>query len=60
MGKGFIAADLTRKQQDSDKILREKLKEFRAEGHSTAKINIGKIIKKEQQGVVVLYPPSAL
>jgi len=52
----FIAPDLTRKQQQVDKDLREKVKKFRSEGHSGVRIRQGKIIKNESGNqVVVLY-----
>jgi hypothetical protein len=57
--KVFIAPDLTRKQQEVDKELRDKVKQFREEGHSNVKIKQGKVIKNEEgKQVVVLYQPS--
>jgi hypothetical protein len=54
----FIAPDLTRKQQEVDKDLRDKVKKFREEGHSNVRIKQGKVIKNEEgQQVVVLYQP---
>jgi hypothetical protein len=54
----FIAPDLTRKQQLVDKDLREKLKQFKQEGHSNVKIKQGKVIKNEPgKEVVVMYQP---
>jgi hypothetical protein len=54
----FIAPDLTRKQQEIDKNLRDKVKQFRQEGHSNVKIKQGKAIKNEPgMQVVVLYHP---
>jgi hypothetical protein len=54
----YIAPDLTRKQQTVDKDLRDKLKQFRAEGHENVKIKQGKVVKNESgKGVVVLYQP---
>ena len=44
--KVFIMPDLTRKQQEQDKHLRQQLKKIRDEGEPTAKIKYGKIVKK--------------
>ena len=52
----FITPDLTRKQQSADKELRMKLKQFREQGETGAKIKYGKIVKNvDGQGEVVLY-----
>ena len=54
----FIAPDLTRKQQEIDKDLRDKVKQFRQDGHNNVKIKQGKVIKNEPgKEVVVLYHP---
>ena len=54
----FIAPDLTRKQQQIDKELRDKVKEFRSQGMTDVKIKSGKVIKNELgKQVVVLYQP---
>ena len=45
-----ILPDLTRKQQKVDKELRTKLKKFREQGESTAKIKYGKIVKNVSAG----------
>ena len=43
----FITPDLTRKQQEADKKLREKLKELRTNGNEEEyRIKHGKIVKK--------------
>ena len=44
--KVFITPDLTRKQQETDKVLREQVKKFRSEGHQNVSIRAGKVIKK--------------
>ena len=54
----FIAPDLTRKQQLVDKDLREKVKQFRSEGHNNVKIKQGKVVKNEPgKELVILYRP---
>jgi PHD-finger len=56
--KIYITPDLTRKQQEADKNLRDNLKKIRAEGEPTAKIQAGRVIKNlEGQQAVVLYDP---
>lgn len=57
--KVFITPDLTRRQQEKDKILRQQLKKIREEGEPTAKIKNGKVVKN-LNGLreVVLYQPS--
>lgn len=54
-----ICPDLTRKQQDQDKLLRNKLKEIRDSGVSDAKIRKGKVVKNDKGVELVLYelPP---
>ena len=49
--KLFITPDLTKRQQETDKILRMKLREFRDGGESSAKISYGKIIKNGPGGI---------
>ena len=44
--KIFITPDLTRKQQEVDKKLRDNLKRLRADGEFTANIQGGKVVKK--------------
>ena len=53
--KIFISPDLTRKQQEDDKTLRDKLKEFRNEGIEGVKINRGSIIRMDGSNRVVLF-----
>jgi hypothetical protein len=53
----FISPDLTRKQQEKDKELRQNLKRIRESGESEAKIKFGKIVKNGRGGKEeVLYP----
>jgi len=57
----FISPDLTRKQQLEDKELRDKLKAFRQNDHSGAKIIIkgGKIIMEQVGGQKnILFEPT--
>ena len=51
----YIVPDLTRKQQEADKILREHVKKFRAEGMEQVMIKKGKVIKNEGGTEVVLF-----
>ena len=44
--KVFITPDLTHKQQEVDKKLRDKLKELRTNGSDEYRIKRGKIVKK--------------
>lgn len=54
--KLFITPDLTKKQQEVDKVLRMKLKEIRDNGEKEAKINNGRIVKNGEGGqVLVLF-----
>lgn len=54
----FISPDLTRKQQEMDKELRNQLKKFREEGETEAKIRFGKVVKNGRGGrEEVLYQP---
>ena len=53
--KIFIAPDLTIQQQKDDKILRDKLKEFKTQGLTGLKINRGCIVKMEGDIRQVLY-----
>jgi len=56
--KIFISPDLTRKQQQADKVLREKLKKFKEDGHQNMTIRGGKIIKSMPgQKVEILFQP---
>src|SRR5277367_6584564 len=43
----YICPDLTRKQQEEDKTLRDKVKEFRNQGMVGVKINRGCVVKME-------------
>jgi len=53
----FISPDLTRKQQEKDKELRQNLKRIRESGESEARIRFGKIVKNGRGGrEEVLYP----
>ena len=55
--KVFITPNLTSKQQEVDKKLRDKLKELRTSGSDEYRIKRGKIVKKNLQGVEeVVYP----
>ena len=55
--KVFITPDLTRKQQEVDNKLRDKLKELRTNGSDEYRIKRGKIIFKNLQGAEeVVYP----
>lgn len=51
----YLVPDLTRKQQAEDKILRDKLKEIRLSGNSSAKIYKGEIVGDKEGVSVVLY-----
>jgi len=54
--KVFLQPDLTLKQQEIDKKLRDELKRLRSAGETDIKIKAGKIIKNEEGGqVTVLY-----
>jgi hypothetical protein len=56
--KVFITSDLTLKQQDKDRDLRNQLKKIREEGEISAKIKYGKVVKNGDGGrEVVLYQP---
>jgi hypothetical protein len=56
--KVFITPDLTRKQQDFDKELRNQLKRIKDGGETHARIKHGKIVKNDEGGrEVVLYQP---
>ena len=57
-GKTFIVPDLTRKQQEVDKALRENVRKFRLEGELHVMIRKGKVIKNEGGKQVVLYCPT--
>src|ERR1700690_1361930 len=45
--KVYIAPDLTKKQQEEDKTLRDKLKEFKTQGVDGVKIRRGCIVKEQ-------------
>src|SRR6266536_5461438 len=55
--KVYISPDLTRKQQESDKILRDKLKQMRTAGETDIRIKRGKIVKNSNGKELVLFPP---
>ena len=55
--KVYISPDLTRKQQESDKIIRDKLKEMRTAGETNIRIKRGKIVKNSDGKELVLFPP---
>jgi len=51
----YISPDLTRKQQELEKKLRDKFRALKGEGLTNIKINRGKIIQGEGHGMKVLY-----
>ena len=55
----YISPDLTRRQQEVDKDLRQKLKSFREGSEPNARIRGGKNCKKNLEGgeVVILFEP---
>ncbi len=53
--KIYVVPDLTRKQQEEDKQLRDKLKEYRRQGMQGIKISRGCIVKEEGSGREVLF-----
>ena len=55
--KVFVVPDLTRKQQEEDKKLRNKLKEIRDSGDKDVRIKKGKIVKNLNGAEVVIFPP---
>jgi len=56
-GKGgiYIAPDRTRKQQEEDRVLRDKVKEFRKGGKVGVKISKGKVVREEGGNRDVLF-----
>lgn len=56
----YVTPDLTRKQQEADKILRDKLKELRDGGDHDIRIKKGKIVKNSNGREVVVYPPQGV
>jgi len=57
--KIYISPDLTRKQQEEDKALRDKVKEFRNQGMEGVKISKGCVVQEGPGGKrEVLYSPS--
>lgn len=57
--KTYISPDLTRKQQEEDKALRDKVKEFRNQGMEGVKISKGCVVQEGQGGKKeVLYTPN--
>ena len=57
--KIYVSPDLTRKQQEEDKALRDKVKEFRGQGMEGVKINKGCVVKELQGGKKeILFNPS--
>ena len=57
--KIYITPDLTKKQQEVDKKLRDNLKRLMADGECTAKIQGGKVVKTGEgtQVVILCEPP---
>jgi PHD-finger len=55
--KVYISPDLTRKQQEADKLIRDKLKEMRNGGETDIRIKKGKIIKNSNGVEVVMFSP---
>ena len=53
--KIYVVPDLTRKQQEEDKQLRDKLKEFRGNGMEGIKISKGCIVKEQGSDRQVLF-----
>lgn len=53
--KIYIVPDHTRKQQEQDKILRDKVKQFRAEGKTGVKISKGEVIQIRGEEKEVLF-----
>ena len=53
--KIFVSPDLTRKQQEENKTLRDKLKEFRNQGMLGIKISKGCIVREQGNSREVLY-----
>jgi hypothetical protein len=51
----YVCPDLTRKQQEEDKKLREKVKEYRGQGMLGVKIVKGEVVREEGSERVVLY-----
>lgn len=57
----YISPDMTRRQQETDKILRDKLKDLRSQGATDVKISKGRIVKKgDGLDLVVYTPPPSL
>jgi PHD-finger len=58
--KVYISPDLTRKQQEADKLIRDKLKEMRNGGETDIRIKKGKIVKNSSGVEVVVFtlPPN--
>ena len=54
----YVVPDMTRQQQDLDRKLREKLKSFKQQGESNAKIVWGEVVKFVEGRKEVLYSPS--
>jgi hypothetical protein len=55
MERIYIAPDLTRKQQEDDKVLRDKVKGFRSAGEQKVRIERGSIVAGEGEEKKVLY-----
>ena len=53
--KIYVCPDLTKKQQDEDKKLRDKVREFRNQGMVGVKIVRGEVVKEEAGSRVVLF-----
>ena len=55
----YVSPDLTKKQQEEDKTLRDKVKEFRSQGMEGVKINKGCVVREVQGGrKEILYNPN--
>src|SRR5207245_3192632 len=55
--KVYIMPDLTRVQQKEDKVLRDKVKEFRASGVTNVKILKGEVVRMEGECRELLFMP---
>jgi polyribonucleotide nucleotidyltransferase len=53
--KVYVSPDLTRMQQEEDKKLRDKVKEYRRQGMTGVKISRGEVVREEDSGRVVLF-----
>jgi len=53
----YVVPDLTKMQQDHDRLLRDKLKVIRTDGKGDAKIVKGQIVSQEGEEIQVLFTP---